>query len=239
MKSHRKFAVQFKRLRVRAKEQFRTVKPLVEWSSQLPGIPKRWLEQSFPPARQQELAAFFKVLLKCPRHVGAIFPSSVYLAQEMANKAASDTTGYVVELGPGTGVITHALLESGIAPERLIAVEFSNELAEHLQKRFSNIKVIQGDAANLSDLLGVYSNKVSTIVSGLPLRSLPTVMTEQILQQVAAVLVKGGRFIQFTYGYRVLNEIFPAHFYRIYSKWIWRNLPPARVDIYFVSPQSE
>ncbi len=186
-----------------------------------------------PPSR----FAFTGELIRNPATIGAICPSSRTLARVMAQQLryVASETGYVVELGAGTGTVTAALLNTGLPPERLIAIEQSPRLATHLRHRFPNIEVITGDACHLGDLLGTRQHELQAVVSGLPLRSLPPLSVQAILHQVQTHLSPSGLFIRFTYDLR------PSRFDAIAmsciaSRVIWRNLPPARVDAF--RPQS-
>lgn len=176
--------------------------------------------------------SFYKALLKNPRQVGAAVPSSKRLAQAIAQFVPITKNSIVVELGPGTGVVTQALLEHGILPQQIVAIENSSGLAIQLQQEFPDIRVLYGSAAHLSQLLGVRHPPICAVVSSLPLLSLPKKTIQIILQQIEMLLPKGGRFIQYTYGYqdiwaRLLKDLYP-----ISIKQIWLNIPPARIYVY-------
>ncbi len=178
--------------------------------------------------------AFTGELIRNPAAVGAICPSSRILARVMAQQLQHSTSqsGYVVELGAGTGTITAALLHSGLAPDRLIAIERSPRLTAHLRHRFPGIAVITGDACHLGDLLGRRQHKLRAIVSGLPLRSLPPRSVQAILHQIQTHLPPTGLFIRFTYDLRPTSRAGGIAMPCIASRVIWRNLPPARVDVF-------
>jgi len=176
------------------------------------------------------IIAFYKALLANPRTIGAVIPSSKYLAKEMASHVPMNNKNLVVELGPGTGVVTEALLKMGIAPERIVAVEYSYHFACQLHKRFPNIHIIRGDAVNLLQLLGDDKENVCAVVSSLPLRSLPRITANIIVNQISQLLQPNGKYIQFTYGYKKNDFDMPHR--KIFSKRIWTNIPPARVDVF-------
>jgi len=178
---------------------------------------------------------FLKLFITNPKTMGAITPSSRYLSQAMISPVFLSPRGKIVEFGPGTGVFTEMLIQSGIAPEKIIAIEYELLLVEKLKKRFPNIQIIRGNAACLTDLLAHDLKKIDTIISGLPLRSLPKKIVHDILTQVPLVLSDQGRLIQFTYDIRNRDDIFQNYGYRlIQSHIIWRNLPPAKVNVYVV-----
>lgn len=177
---------------------------------------------------------FSRALLKDQRRIGALAPSSWALSRRMASYIPQDYDGVVVELGPGTGSITEALLKRGIAPERFYAIEFTPDLAEHVKKRFPGINVIVGDAANLAELLPpeVTASGVKFIVSGLPLRAMGQEKIDQIIGAVRKNLAKNGSYIQFTYSHaRKRNQIIKDLHMRD-SSVVWLNVPPARVDVF-------
>ena len=166
------------------------------------------------------------------RTVGAVWESSPRLAQAIASFAPLTESGLTVELGSGTGIITRALQQHGIAPERLVSIEQSASLVEYSCQRCPHARIIKGDAQLLSDLLGNDCQRVSTIVSGLPFRSLPPTVGHNIIKQIDKVLPKGGFFIQFTYDLSGRWKSLPPHFKRVSHKIVWGNLPPARVDVF-------
>ena len=175
---------------------------------------------------------FLKETLSSPRAVGAVCPSSSYLAQSMAREVDITNDGFVIELGGGTGKITEALLKHGVAPNKLITIERSAELAAYLREKFPDIHVIEGDASQLVNLLesskGV--KKINSIVSGLPFKSLPKDIALAIKKQIQTLLQEGGKFIQFTYDLSLSALALDAPFLIENSEIEWRNLPPARVN---------
>lgn len=176
------------------------------------------------------LLLFALETLKSPRAIGAICPSSDTLAQQVVRHLPSNLPGQVVELGAGTGAITRALLQHGVPPGKLIVVEQSGVLAKQLRRRFPQITVAQGDAAHLGRYLE--SKPVCAVVSGLPLRSLPRATVRTIMSSVEDALAPGGMFIQFTYNLRAPIAEVPRHFSKVASNIVWRNIPPARVDVF-------
>jgi phosphatidylethanolamine/phosphatidyl-N-methylethanolamine N-methyltransferase len=178
----------------------------------------RWLSGPFLFARE---------VFNQPASVGAIWPSSRRLATSVASMVPPNGDGLVVELGGGTGVVTRALLQQGIAPERLVVIERSAVFVRHLRKRFPKVAVLHGDAAELGELLP-HGRNVDAIVSSLPLRSLPSRVAAAIVAQWRALVRDGGVVVQFTYDLRRLRHPPPGFLQRA-SGVVWANLPPARV----------
>jgi phosphatidylethanolamine/phosphatidyl-N-methylethanolamine N-methyltransferase len=139
----------------------------------------------------------------------------------------------IVELGGGTGVITQALLERGIPPQKLIVVERDPTLHDLLQRRFPSVNVVQGDAAHLGALLHPHGiSKVSTVVSGLPLLVFRKSVQQEIIAAAFAVMERGAPFIQFTYGpFSPLPRRELGLVGRV-RKRVLNNLPPASIWVY-------
>ncbi len=187
-------------------------------------------------ASNSPLALFTRELCLDPRSVGAACPSSTLLAQHMARQVPLDREGLVVEVGAGTGVVTDALIKRGIPARDLVVVERSPALAGHLCKRFPHLRIIQGDAAVLGDILEAIDRPVRGVVSSLPLRSLKPAITQAIGEQFDALLGDHGLLIQYTYNLRGTSDRLPPHFRRIFAKLIWGNLPPALVEVFHRDP---
>ncbi len=176
---------------------------------------------------------FFRLWLKDPFKIGAIAPSSPDLARAMASLVPDSQHYPIVELGGGTGVITQALLNRGIPPQKLIVVERDPTLHDLLQKRFPGVNVVQGDAAHLGALLHPHGiSKVSTIVSGLPLLVFRKSVQQEIIAAAFAVMERGAPFIQFTYGpFSPLPRKELGLVGRV-RKRVLNNLPPASIWVY-------
>jgi len=179
------------------------------------------------------LALFTREIWANPRAMGAACPSAPALASCMASRVPLDRDGLVVELGGGTGAVTAALLKHGVPPWKLVVIERSPTLVNHLRRRFPQLRVVQGDAAQLAQLLSHdRSRGVGGIVSSLPLRSLPPAVTRAIGHQFETLLDAGGLLVQYTYDLRGTQPGLLPYFRRRSSKIIWSNLPPARVEVF-------
>lgn len=178
---------------------------------------------------------FLSAWLRNPRQTGALVPSGSALATAMAAQVEPGT-GLVIELGAGTGVITRALLARGVCAEQLLLVEKVPELAHQLRQHFSHIKVLCGDAGRLKKILELSdSGYPATVVSSLPLLSLPSQVRLRILSQVFSLLGEGGQLIQFTYSPLPPIPLGLANSLMVKGKRVARvpwNLPPAAVWVY-------
>ncbi len=178
------------------------------------------------------LVLFLREAITHPSTMGALFPSSKKLANALAQQIPPNSPGLIIELGAGTGAITAALLQQKTSAHELIVIERSPKLAEHLIQRFPNVNVIQGDAGHLNQLLKSTPTPVQAIVSSLPLRSLPSSSIKKIGQEINQVLQKGGVFIQYTYSLWGKPLVPSSHLKLIRRQWVWRNLPPAQIDVF-------
>lgn len=196
-----------------------------------------------PAKLLKSIALFGRELLANPGATGALCPSSPRLGRRMASFIPKEHKGFVVELGAGTGSVTSELLARGISPKKLIPIEMSEKLASHLQRRFPALKVIQGNAADLQNLIKASAQEaddnVDFVVSSLPFRSLPDDLCQKIARQIEQTLGASGRFIQFTYDLRSKNFIHFQRFTHLRAAIVWANIPPARVDLFQTNGRRE
>ncbi len=144
---------------------------------------------------------FLKTLFERPRLTGAVAPSGRYLARAMARSVDPGGEGLVVELGPGTGPVTRALVERGVARERLLLVEYDDGFCRLLAQRFAPVRVVQGDAYDLPrTLAGLLDRPIGAVVSSLPLLNQPPEKRAKLIADAFALMGEGGVFVQFTYG---------------------------------------
>lgn len=175
---------------------------------------------------------FLRALIARPKNIGAVAPSSRALARAIARQIDPNRPGPVLELGPGTGVITAALLERGIAPERLTVIEYDPDFATAIAARFHGVHVIQGDAFDLKRTLGArLTEPFAGIVSGIPLLNFPMTRRLAYMEMLAGQLAPGAPLIQFSYGMHAPVVPPPGHSVHC-AALVWANLPPARVWVY-------
>jgi phospholipid N-methyltransferase len=196
------------------------------------------LQSKMPPKlnKQHSFRYFILEWLDNPASVGAFCPSSKKLARTMAESVILTEKGYCIELGPGTGVVTQALLDHGIPQERLILIERSARFVKILQKKFPSLTIIQGDATELATLLKTQLGdkvKVDSIVSSLPLRSIPLDIRNAIVTQWQHLLTDKSRVIQFSYFIFGKSATGNKSVYdKISHSVVMRNFPPAKVYCY-------
>jgi phosphatidylethanolamine/phosphatidyl-N-methylethanolamine N-methyltransferase len=176
---------------------------------------------------------FIRSWIEKPLSTGAVMPSSRVLARAMARYVDPRSQGPVIELGPGTGPVTQALVRQGVDPGRLILVEFNPDFCRLLRTRYPAATVVQGDAYRLRSLLESYIDEpAAAVVSGLPLVTKPLRTRVRLISDAMTLLATGAPFVQFTYA--MLPPI-PKELSGVRaesSELIWMNLPPARVWVY-------
>jgi phosphatidylethanolamine/phosphatidyl-N-methylethanolamine N-methyltransferase len=185
------------------------------------------------PLRLDDEVRFLRSWIEKPLHMGAVMPSSKLLARTMAQYVDVDSKGPVIELGPGTGAITNALIEHGVDQKRLVLVEYNPGFCALLRDRYPQAKVVQGDAYALrASLAAVLDAPASAVVSGLPLVTKPMLTRLKLMRDAFMALAPGAPFVQFTYSVAPpIPKSLPGVSTEA-SERIWMNLPPARVWVY-------
>jgi len=175
---------------------------------------------------------FIRSWIEKPLSTGAVMPSGRALARTMARYVDKDARGPVIELGPGTGPVTEALVEHGVHPSRLVLVEFNPKFCQLLSQRFPEATIVHADAYRLREsLVALTRHQAAAVVSGLPLMTKPLRMRMRLLREALALLKPNAPFVQFTYA--VVPPIPKLGGVRVEaSERIWRNMPPARVWVY-------
>jgi phospholipid N-methyltransferase len=180
-----------------------------------------------------ETFSFWRAWLRAPRSVGAVAPSGPSLARLMT-RHVNHRHGPVIELGPGTGVFTRALLAGGLPIHRLALVEADPGFADALTQLYPQARVLRMDAARLGDTQPLFGDeRASAVISGLPLLSMPPEQVAAIIRGVFdRQLHADGALYQFTYGPRCplprqLLEQLDLEAVRIGR--VLFNLPPATV----------
>lgn len=175
---------------------------------------------------------FLRSLVARPRAIGAIAPSSPALARKIAEQVDPAVPGTVLELGPGTGVVTDALIARGIGIERIFAVEADPDLAQLMRERFPALRVVEGDAFDLDRTLPCdASGPLAATISGLPLLNFPQGKRRALIVAALARMPAGGPFVQFSYGFTAPvpadDEVSVEQ-----AGLVLANLPPARIWLY-------
>ena len=176
---------------------------------------------------------FFKGWIDKPKAVGSIVPTSSVTARKMASIVNPKSGLPVLEVGPGTGVITRAILAQGVKPENLYAIEYSTDFVRHLRRLYPRVNVIEGDAFNLDATLGDKRDMVfDSVVSGVPLLNFTVAQRIAYIESLLDRIPAGRPIVQLTYG--PLSPIPPGRGdYTVkHFDFIIRNIPPTQLWIY-------
>lgn len=178
----------------------------------------------------------FKNFIKSPHATGAIWPSSRFLSAAMTSSIGIDKADSIVELGPGTGVITGEIIRRIKHNSKFFVVELSKDLCDIVKDKYPSIKIYNEDAANLEILKnGEEIEHIDIVISSLPWAAFSETLQKNILDAVHASLRDGGTFTTFAYLQGALlptglkfRKLLRSYFKTVKtSKVIWRNLPPA------------
>jgi len=176
---------------------------------------------------------FIRSWIERPLTIGAVTPSSKMLARAMARYVDPHNDGPVVELGPGTGPVTAALVEAGVDPSRLVLVEFNPAFCRILRTRYPSATLMQGDAYSMRRLLEtLLLQPAAAVVSGLPLVTKPMRQRLRLIRDAFDLMLPGAPFVQFTYSVASPLPRRLSGFTVEASERIWMNIPPARVWVY-------
>lgn len=149
---------------------------------------------------------FFQGFLREPQQVGSVIPSSRFLERRLVKISAVRDARTVVELGPGTGGTTHALLRALAPDARLLAIEIDRHFASLLDAQIQDPRfaVYADSAERIADVLGAHALPApDVVISGIPFSTMPTIVGENILRAVWASLAPGGRFVAYQFRDRV------------------------------------
>ncbi len=176
---------------------------------------------------------FFKGWIDKPKAVGSIIPTSSVTAKRMASVVNTKSGLPVLEVGPGTGVITKAILKHGVKPTDLYAVEYSHDFVVHLKRNYPGVNVIEGDAFDLDKALGAKAGLTfDSVVSGVPLLNFPVAARVKYVESLLDRIPQGRPIVQLTYGPKSpvppgLGDYTVERF-----DFIIRNIPPTTLWIY-------
>ncbi|PPT46692.1 class I SAM-dependent methyltransferase [Xanthomonas arboricola] len=175
------------------------------------------------------MTSFFREWLTAPCSVAAILPSGRALASIITSEL-SERTGRVLELGPGTGVFTQAMIDKGVQENNLTLLEYNATFSALLKQRFPRARLLQMDVAQLESIPRIDGACVDAVVCGLGLLNMPAHQVAAILRGAFMQLKPGGRLYLFTYGIRcsVPAQILDAlNLEAIRIGRTYRNVPPA------------
>lgn len=184
---------------------------------------------SASPTRVSNPLMFLRRWAANPLQMGSIIPSAPALCKRIARQVRRTADQYVLELGAGTGVVSKAMLNAGLPPEKLYVVEIVHDMAEHLRHVLPGVNVIEGDARDLPKLLPAHvRGHIGTVVCGVPMVLLPLAQQRRFIDAMEAV-APGIGFLHFSY---CVTSPLSLKKHRLHAKreeWTPRNFPPASV----------
>jgi phosphatidylethanolamine/phosphatidyl-N-methylethanolamine N-methyltransferase len=190
------------------------------------------LKERFEKKFDEEIR-FFKGMMQGPKTVGAIVPTSSVTAKRMASVIEPKSGLPVLELGPGTGVITKQILARGIAPEKIVSVEYSEDFYRRLVEDYAGVNFIHGDAFDLKNILGGFADQAfDCVISAVPMLSFPMEARIQLLEDLLSRIPEGRPVVQITYGPVSPIIARPDRYHIQHFDFVVRNIPPAQLWIY-------
>jgi phospholipid N-methyltransferase len=186
----------------------------------------------------REHAHFLSAFVRDPFKTGSVAPSSRWLAERMVDGLGLASARMVVELGPGTGAITRAIVRELASDTLFLAVEYNPAFAERLTREFARATVVNDSAERLPELLAEHGRAAADcILSSLPFAAFPEHVQRRLLDAAVRSLRPGGRFVTYAYipaawlltGQR-LRRLLESRFAKVETTPIvWLNVPPAFV----------
>lgn len=195
--------------------------------------PRTSVERDERRARRADIARFFGTWIRKPMSLGAVAPSSARYCARMADTASTDLDGPILELGPGLGVVTRALLAKGVDPRRITSIEYDADFARTLRDRFPLVNVVQGDGFDLDRTLGDGGRtRYAAILMAIPVAAKPQSERQALFLRYLDRLLPGGNITQLSY--LVTPPVKPMEGLLEVSSTpiVWDNIPPARVWVY-------
>jgi phosphatidylethanolamine/phosphatidyl-N-methylethanolamine N-methyltransferase len=190
------------------------------------------LKERFEKKFDEEIR-FFRGMMQGPKQVGAIVPTSSVTARKMASVVDPASGLPVLELGPGTGVITKQILARGIAPEKIVSVEYSRDFYERLVEDYAGVNFIHGDAFDLEKTLGAFAGQTfDSVISAVPMLSFPMEARIRLIDDLLSRIPVGRPVVQITYGPVSPVIAQPDRYHIQHFDFIVRNIPPAQLWIY-------
>ncbi len=190
------------------------------------------LKERFEKKFDEEIR-FFKGMMQGPKTVGAIVPTSSVTAKRMASVIDVKSGLPVLELGPGTGVITKQILARGVPAENVVSVEYSEDFYRRLVEDYAGVNFIHGDAFDLKNILGGFADQTfDCVISAVPMLSFPMEARIQLLEDLLSRIPAGRPVVQITYGPVSPIIAKPDRYHIQHFDFVVRNIPPAQLWIY-------
>jgi phosphatidylethanolamine/phosphatidyl-N-methylethanolamine N-methyltransferase len=185
-----------------------------------------------------DASVFFALWLQKPLRIAAANPSGGRVADAIAAQVDLARPGPVLELGAGTGSLTRGLIRAGCPPERIIALEREPDLAKILRRKLPGVTVIEGDAMRIGQHPALRAERLSTVVSSLPIKWFSPAEQELVVRPCLDRLGTGGRFVQLTNAFRSPLAMEQLGIVGCEVARVWFNLLPAQIWCYWDARRS-
>lgn len=186
-----------------------------------------------PYHRLQPGLRFAWAWLNNPLKVGAVAPTTPRMAAKLASVVSATANAPVLELGPGTGVVTQAILDRGVRPGNIVSVEFSPIFLRQLRLDFPGVNFVLGDAFDVSGITNnIGISKFSAVISSLPLLNTPAEQRVRLIEDLLDLMPQEAPLIQFSYGRKPPVPSKNTSFVIEHYASVYRNIPPARLWVY-------
>jgi phospholipid N-methyltransferase len=182
--------------------------------------------------QQDDRLAFLKGFLRQPKGVGSVIPSSRFLERKMVRMAGVAQAESVIELGPGTGGTTRAILAAMPETATLLAIELDPAFADHVRNIDDRRLIVhQGSAEHLAELIAAHRLRApNAILSGIPFSTMPEDVGTRIIEAIRDVLAPGGCFVAYQFRGAVAERARPIlgepdvspEFLNIPPMWVYR-----------------
>ena len=173
---------------------------------------------------------FLRGFLREPQQVGSVIPSSRFLERRLVSLSGIRGARTVVELGPGTGGTTRAVLQQLRHSGKLLSIEIDPQFVSVLRRNTDRrLLVHHGSAADLLEILDHYHlGAPEAVISGIPFSTMSSSLGRRIVEQIHAALCPGGYFVAYQVRDRIAalgRPIFGA----VEVLREFRNIPPVRI----------
>ena len=181
----------------------------------------------------KDFLLFISNFIRNPKDTGAVVPSSRFLTKKMMEHIDFKAAENIVELGPGLGAFTKAILEKSKEDAEIFCFEINKKFCSHLRKKFddSRLHIINKSAEKISShLKDIGIKKADYVVSGLPFLDFSDSKRRIIINEVKNLIDGKGKFILFQYTTSI-EKLLKANFSKVERKFVPMNLPPAFIYI--------
>ena len=152
-----------------------------------------------------DCAAFLGQYWHHTKQTGSIWPSSSFLARALASEMAKPRgPARILEVGPGTGVVTKQIAGRLQPDDRLDVVELNDRFVDILRQRFEKEEVFRGRQEQLRLIHGPVeqvagASEYDFIISGLPLNAFKTEQVKEVFRVFKRLIKPGGALSYFEY----------------------------------------